>query len=185
METQLFHPVATVPGDDPEAPGIRHYVGSGTPHLRVPGLLDIARITIDGVEIPTVLEEEVIDPEDRSKRKTVALPMLRIAESPDGETLLLRNVKSNDGIWQKNSTIVIVGVFEDDPESEKHRVSNDVYDFGALKGVGKLTVKSLADAGVKTLADFHAISDDALVDAGIARANVGKLREIVAEVEGA
>lgn len=95
-----------------QAENTRQFAGDGTPYLKVPGLLEVQRVRVGRLEIP--LTERLEFPVDNSGTQMFRTedPLVALATGADGEPVLLRNTRSNDGIWQA-VPIYVTGVWGD------------------------------------------------------------------------
>ena len=95
-------------------PNVRKFFGDGTNHLVIPGIQEIERVWIGSTEIP--LFEKLEFPADGSEKPRMWVhnhQMLAIDRTSEGNTVLLRSERSNDGIWQKDQPIYIKGTWKD------------------------------------------------------------------------
>jgi len=91
-------------------------VGSGTELLTIrrPGfrLKSLTGVRVGEHEMPLTLHEEYpTDLSENPKRESVEIPLVSLREEA-GEQVLVRSVKSNDGIWQDGARFVVSGVWE-------------------------------------------------------------------------
>lgn len=110
MSTAQFHPIAPLDKATKEKEGFVMLVGNGTPMLECPRLKKLKRVFIGDVELPLKLTETYLI--GGGKTEDVTLDMVRV-EQPEknGSPILLRNIKSNNGIWQEGQAIFIDGDF--------------------------------------------------------------------------
>lgn len=93
---------------DPE--NARTFYGNGQTKLPVKNLLNVERVFIDGVELPSRLPIKA--PRNAQHSEFVEFDMQGFAldfESDTQEPFLVRCSSSNDGIWQNGSKIVVIG----------------------------------------------------------------------------
>jgi hypothetical protein len=93
----------------------RVFDGSGNSVLLTPGLQLVQSIEIDGVELPLEIEEAYVS-SATGQTESVTIPLIQTVHVAEGIGIQ-RSVKSNDGVWQAGSRIVVVGVWDDTPAS--------------------------------------------------------------------
>jgi hypothetical protein len=113
-----FHPVGLKKED--LAAGGRIFQGDGGHYLRVPGLKRVERVRVGGMELPPVMEFEVpVDVVGEQVTRTkYQEPTYRLDYDNEG-TLLLRNICSNDGVWQDGAEVIVWGEWEDEKPPKK------------------------------------------------------------------
>lgn len=116
MSGDQFHNVATIQEEKKAKSGLTAFVGDGTPVLRVPGLKEVKKLFIGNEELPLKIKElQLVD--SAGNTEPVEIDMVQLTKDAEGE-ILLRNKKSNDGIWQDGQKFYIEGVF-DTPKTPK------------------------------------------------------------------
>lgn len=119
MVQAIFHPLVNSAPDGPISK-FRTFVGDGTPQLIVPGLLEVEAVRVGTVDIPLTLKEDVlVDLSEAAKTEEHEHEMIRLESSPDGTPVLLRSIKSNDGIWQPGVTVFVAGKWADEVPATK------------------------------------------------------------------
>lgn len=88
--------------------------------LVVPGLVQVAGVTIDGVDLP--LEEERFFAEQPLGKEVTtvcrSVPMIELGDLPGVGPVLRRAIWSNNGVWQPGSQVVVRGTWDDEPVEE-------------------------------------------------------------------
>lgn len=103
-----------------EEANTRVFEGDGTPYLKVPGLREVTGVRVGTREIPlTAPLEFPVDPSGTQLLRTEE-PMVSLHTGNDGVPVLLRNTRSNDGVWQAGP-VYVSGVWEDEPAEEVRR----------------------------------------------------------------
>lgn len=94
--------------------------GDGTPYLKVPGLREVTAVRVGNREIPLVAPLEF--PVDLSGTQIYRTeePMISLHMGNDGVPVLLRNTRSNDGVWQVGP-VYVSGVWDEEPAEEARR----------------------------------------------------------------
>ena len=112
-------PQATVPAED-QMGEIKVFVvpavdsaGQFIAALPVPGCKEIFGVRLGRLELPELIEYEVPDSKNYSKKLHVKMPMWELGVTEEGDTVLYRNIYSNDGYWQPGEKVYIRGVFEE------------------------------------------------------------------------
>ena len=119
MIQSIFHPVTeAVAPTDPR--NFRPFIGDGTPYLKVPGLKSVSAVRVGTVEIPLDLEEEVLnDLSELQRTETHKHELIRLEQDADGSPILMRSIKSNDGMWQTGVTVYVAGEWATDKPAAK------------------------------------------------------------------
>ena len=98
---------AARPGEEtPAGHEMRVFVGEGKPELSVPGLVEVSRVQVSGIEIPARIPVEF--PKDGSGELVKIAPPGYILE----DEVLFRSLHSNDGIWQAGAQVAITGLWK-------------------------------------------------------------------------
>ena len=114
----MFHQMPGVSAEDVRSGKCREFVGSGTPHLRVAGLVgDPEAVRVDMIDLPTRLPMRFPDNHLNGKTVPTDMPILRVEIDSDGTPVLLRSMISNDGVWQKGHKVFVWGEWEDAAEA--------------------------------------------------------------------
>lgn len=113
----MARPADLVDADD--AKRVREFKGDGTPFLKVPGCKSVDKVFVGGVELPATVSHKF--PLDADGKDLVAQewPMYDLAADEAGTPTLLRSVQSNDGIWQDDVRITVLGEWEDEKKPVK------------------------------------------------------------------
>ena len=110
----MFHQMPGVSAEDVRSGKCREFVGNGTPHLRVAGLVgDPEAVRVDMVDLPARLSMRFPDNHLNGQTVHTDMPILRIEIDSDGTPVILRSMISNDGVWQKGHKVFVWGQWED------------------------------------------------------------------------
>jgi len=74
-------------------------------------------VRIGNTELPLSIIEQVPLNADANPHEPVKIDLVKVTTGPGGVPVLLRNVKSNDGMWQAGARIYITGDWDDAPKS--------------------------------------------------------------------
>ena len=91
----------------------RTFVGDGTPLLKTPGLKKVDGVMVGNLSIPISIKEKYPTSPMLNEVSVVDEPLFAIRVM-DGETYLLRSLRSNHGMWQKDVEIRIMGDWDED-----------------------------------------------------------------------
>lgn len=92
------------------------FTGDGTGRLSIPGCRAVAQVFVGGMEIERYHENKhPLDNTERPEYIKQSIPLWDLSETEDGIPCLVRNMQSNDGIWQDGATITVVGEWTADP----------------------------------------------------------------------
>lgn len=157
----MFHSAPSVTQADVATGKVRQFTGSGTPHLRVPGLIGLPdKVRVGATEIPARSPYALPDNRLTDNRPVHAsdLPNFSRTEDVDGTPLLLRSMRSNDGIWQAGAPIAVWGDWEADADT------GQAVDLPG--DLAKLPLKELRRiAASEAIADANNLSKEALIAA--------------------
>src|SRR5205085_2256456 len=110
-----FHPLIGLTEAEKVSANTREFEGSGTPYLKVPGLVSLSAVRVGQAEVP--LAHEITYPVsagDPPQMKTETLDLVRLETLADGTPVLLRNIVSNDGMWQTGVKVYVTGQWQGD-----------------------------------------------------------------------
>ncbi len=109
----MFHQMPGVSAEDVKSGKCREFTGSGTPHLRVAGLIgDPTAVRVDMVDLPMRLTMRFPDNHLNGQTVHTDMPILLMQIDSDGTPVILRSMISNDGLWQKGHKIFVWGDWE-------------------------------------------------------------------------
>lgn len=98
---------AARPGDAmPAGHEMRVFEGTGKPELPVPGLVEVSRVQVSGIDIPARIPVEF--PKDGSGELVKIAPPGYVLD----DEILFRSLHSNDGIWQAGAQVAITGLWK-------------------------------------------------------------------------
>lgn len=112
MTDVQFHPLEGLTAAEKREQNCREFEGTGTPYLPVPGLKSLEKVRIGATEIPLSIIERVPVDANATIHEDVTIEMIRLEEGPGGTPVLLRNIKSNDGMWQAGMKIYVTGKWD-------------------------------------------------------------------------
>lgn len=109
----MFHPDPAVAERRDDPINARVFKGDGTPYLRVPGLVALEKVVIGNMTIP--FSEARAYPIDVSlqRHQTVQEPLIHVTRDNDGTPVIMRSLVSNDGLWQKDANVTVIGCWTD------------------------------------------------------------------------
>jgi len=110
MAQEHFHSVAPVQEAIKAQKGLTKFVGNGTPNLELPGCKKVRRVFIGDQELPEKIEE--VQPYEFGEIPNTSEQLMWKLERDGATPILLRSLKSNDGIWQDGQAVFIDGDFE-------------------------------------------------------------------------
>lgn len=110
MAQEHFHSVAPVQEAAKAQKGLTKFVGNGTASLELPGCKKVRRVFIGDQELPEKIEE--VQPYEFGEIPKTSEQLMWKLERDGGTPILLRSLKSNDGIWQDGQAVFIDGDFE-------------------------------------------------------------------------
>lgn len=154
MLQEHFHPIAGVPTEERMAKNIRQFVGDGTPLLKVPGLKEVTSVRVGSADIPLSIEERVPTDPDAKLHQTVEVALIKLDKLEDGTPVLMRSVKSNNGMWQNGVAVYVGGKWSGDKEPTAPPVDNDT--AKAKAEAAKQQAKADAEADAKAKAEAEA-----------------------------
>jgi hypothetical protein len=162
-----FHPLYELDKALPGNGQFRQFVGDGTAYLKVPGLLSITAVRVGTTDIPLTLKEEVlIDMSEAAKTEWHEHELIRFAMDVDGIPVVMRSIKSNDGIWQPGVNVYVAGTWADDPEGAVQAESDPIKVAKQALSIakGKLTKAKDAPDDVKAAAQAEVDSAQKALD---------------------
>ena len=119
----MFHQMPGVSAEDVRSGKCREFVGNGTPHLRVDGLIgDPEAVRVDMIDLPLRLKMRFPDNHLNGQTVHSDMPVLRVETDSDGTPVLLRSIISNDGLWQKGHKIFVWGDWAESAEAPEPTV---------------------------------------------------------------
>jgi hypothetical protein len=108
-----FLPMAEAAQQHENSRNVRMFLGSGGPFIAVPGLLQLKQVAMPGLVFDTKIERSVpLDPTFTRMLEFVT-DCARVIHAPDGTALLERSRWSNDGVWQPNEPVYVVGEWDE------------------------------------------------------------------------
>lgn len=97
--------------DEQERADTQEFLGTGTPYLEVPGLTRVTAVRVGNQELPLTAPLK-FPVTAGGELYTCQDPLVSLQRNGNGVPVLLRNTRSNDGIWQKDCPIYVSGEWE-------------------------------------------------------------------------
>ncbi|MEO7716256.1 MAG: hypothetical protein ABIY70_08630 [Capsulimonas sp.] len=184
----MFHSKVGLNTDERVSGKVREFIGDGSPHLLVAGLLAVLSVRIGTTNIP--IERDYSFPHNAdplfNKKVEITLPQVALipAEEAEGTAILMRSVHSNDGIWQPGVKIYVGGEWEDEASASEH--PNDVSLVSVTKTASQPTPTGPAAAPANTPTNGGKAGGNKVVDE-ILKASIEEIRKQANEqgIEGA
>lgn len=115
----MFHPLPGKTLDEQRAGNVREFTGDGSPYLRVPGCLAVEEVRVGALVLPDEHEYQVpVTLSDPPQIETRFEPTYQLQHLDDGTPILLRNIHSNNGIWQSGAKVYVTGRWAEPVVSE-------------------------------------------------------------------
>ena len=118
-----FHPMlGLTEREQRRKPNTREFRGDGSPYLLTPGLLALdaeGAVRVGSLELPATLTREEPLNTGLTLFQTITEPMVQLDQAPDGTRVLLRNLRSNDGLWQEGTPVYVSGEWETETSPAK------------------------------------------------------------------
>lgn len=109
-----FLPIRPAEGPPPDPKRTREFVGDDGYLLRVPGLLRVESVSLDGFELPDTIGYTVPIDAELTRFVGLAYQTYRLTQDLDGTPALQRSQFSNNARWNKNARILVVGDFAEE-----------------------------------------------------------------------
>jgi hypothetical protein len=106
----MFHKIQGRTTEE-KAANVRVFVGDGTPFLSVPGLKKVETVRVGGITLADFEQKVPVD-STLTKFEDQKVQMVELVEAEDGSPVLLRNIQSNDGVWQEGVSVYIAGEYD-------------------------------------------------------------------------
>jgi hypothetical protein len=108
----MFHEIVGLSAKQKASADYRSFEGDGSPYLKVPGLKKIKAVRVGQVDVPLTIEQQIPTDATLKNFETQTVEMVKLVNTPEGEQVLLRNLQSNDGMWQKGVPVYVAGDWE-------------------------------------------------------------------------
>ncbi len=119
MLPKMFHKVEPVEKSERAAANFKEFKGDGSALLREPGLKKVNRVRVGATELPKSIKESVPTDLTHSKFEEHEFDMYQLDVDGTGTPVLLRSIKSNDGLWQDGVSVYIDGEWEKPADGKK------------------------------------------------------------------
>ena len=150
MLQEHFHPLVGISEEERSAKNVRQFVGDGSPVLKVPGLKEVTSVRVGTADIPLTMTEQVPIDVDAKRHETHEIALIKLDKAPDGTPILMRSIKSNNGMWQAGVPVFVGGKWGDTKEVTAPPVDNS-----AAKAKAE-AAKQQAEADAKAKAEAEA-----------------------------
>lgn len=159
MLQEHFHPLVGISEEERSAKNVRQFVGDGTPVLKVPGLKEVTSVRVGTADIPLTMTEQVPIDVDARRHETHEIALIKLDKAPDGTPILLRSIKSNNGMWQAGVPVFVGGKWEGE------KVAAPPVNSSAAKAKAE-AAKQQAEADAKAKAEAEAEAEAAKTKTG-------------------
>ena len=130
--------------------GFRLFKVEDAQGVQVPGCLSISEVRLDGVVIPTSVQENWLKDTTFKNFERVEIPLYQLVQGPEGP-MIIRSLKSNDGLWQVGSVLAVRGEWADEGDGLDEMKLNDLYALSVEMGL------SIPKVGIKKIDVIAAI----------------------------
>lgn len=145
MSRSQFHPLVGLTEQEQVSANTREFTGDGTPYLKVAALVTLLGVRIGPQDIPLTQEISFpISAGDPPRMGHETLEIVKREALADGTPVLLRNIASNNGIWQAGVPIYVSGEWAD----EKPATSGETATHADTADPRADVVKRLTDGGI-------------------------------------